>query len=36
MGTVLLVDAFTRVLAMESAWWMAIGRGIVDALVPPG
>jgi hypothetical protein len=36
MGTVLLVVAFTRVLAMESAWWMAIGRRIVDALVPPG
>lgn len=35
-GTVLFLIAFSRVLAMESAWWMAIGRRIVDALVPLG
>ena len=36
LGSAILLLAFTRVLAMESAWWMAIGRGIIDALVPPG
>jgi hypothetical protein len=36
LGTAILLLAFTRVLAMESAWWMAIGRGIIDGLVPPG
>ena len=36
IGTALLLAAFTRVLAMEAAWWMAIGGRIVDALVPPG
>lgn len=36
IGTAVLLAAFCRVLAMESAWWMAVGRGIVDALVPPG
>jgi len=36
VGAVLLLVAFTRVLAMESAWWMVVGRRIVDALVPPG
>jgi hypothetical protein len=36
LGTVLLLAAFSRVLAMESAWWTTIGRGIIDLLVPPG
>jgi hypothetical protein len=35
-GAAVLLAAFARVLAMESAWWMAIGRRIIDALVPPG
>ena len=34
IGIAVLLVAFTRVFAMEAAWWMAIGRGIVDALVP--
>jgi hypothetical protein len=36
IGTAILLVAFTRVLAMESTWWLAIGRRIIDALVPPG
>ena len=32
IGAAVLLVAFTRVLAMESAWWLAVGRRIVDAL----
>jgi len=32
VGTAVLLAAFTRVLAMESGWWLAIGRRLVDAL----
>ena len=36
IGMAVLLAAFTRVLAMESAWWLTIGRRVIDALVPPG
>ena len=32
IGTAILLVAFLRVPAMESPWWLAIGRRIVDAL----
>ena len=33
VGTAVLLAAFARVPAMESAWWLAIGRRIVDTMV---
>jgi hypothetical protein len=35
IGTAVLLVAFARVPAMESAWWMRVGRAIVDGMVPP-